>query len=182
MTTAHQLPAPGDPPQALQIADPRRQLQTYAPAGPSSHATDDEDIIDLKEYWQILVRRRWTIILSAMLAVVLAVIATFNATPIYRSTLLMQIDRQTNQVVDYGNVMPEDGGTLGVEGFLHHPVRAVEEPQLGSARDRSAGAATDRREDEDEEPSFFSRGQGVGQDLHRQPFRNGPVRPDPAAG
>ena len=109
MTTANQLPSAGDSAHALQISDPRRQLQSYAPMGPSSHAMDDEDIIDLKEYWQILVRRRWTIILSALLAVVLAVIATFNTTPIYRSSLLMQIDQKTNQVVDYGNVMAEDG-------------------------------------------------------------------------
>jgi polysaccharide biosynthesis transport protein len=42
------------------------------------------------------------------LAAILALVASFVLTPIYRSTLLLQIETEGNRVVDYGNVMPEE--------------------------------------------------------------------------
>ena len=156
MTAANQLPAQGDPSQALQLADQRIQLQTLGPTGPSSQPMDDDDVIDLKEYWEILVRRRWTIILSAMLAVVLAVIATFNATPIYRSTLLMQIDRQANQVVDYGNVMPEERSFFASQDFYTTQYELLKSRSLGRRVIDQLGLQLIEETDEDAEPSFLS--------------------------
>ena len=117
---------------------------------------DDEDIIDLKEYWHILMRRRWTIILSAMLAVILAVIATFNATPIYRSTLLMQIDRQANQVVDYGNVMPEERSFFASQDFYTTQYELLKSRSLGRRVIDQLGLELIEEKNEDEGPSFLS--------------------------
>ncbi|MGB5832581.1 MAG: polysaccharide biosynthesis tyrosine autokinase [Thiohalocapsa sp.] len=118
MTAANQIPAPGDGTHPLRIADPRQPANLWRPpAGPSSDPPVDEDVIDLKELWHVLVRRRRTIALSITLALVLAAIATFNATPIYRSTLLMQIDREANQVVDYGSVVPDEASMVASKDF-----------------------------------------------------------------
>jgi uncharacterized protein involved in exopolysaccharide biosynthesis len=73
-------------------------VRGYPAGAPSDHGADD-DIIDLREYWRLLMRRRATILLVVMFATVLALVATFNATPIYRSTTLLQIDRSANKVV-----------------------------------------------------------------------------------
>ena len=68
----------------------------------------DEDVIDLRELWGVLVRHRWLILSSVGLALVLSLVATFVMTPIYRATLLLQIETTGNQVVEYGSVMPEE--------------------------------------------------------------------------
>ena len=55
--------------------------------------------IDLVAYWRVLVKRRWLV--AALLAGVLAItlVATLLATPIYRATVLLEIDQTVQQVV-----------------------------------------------------------------------------------
>ena len=118
MNSHTQLPSPGDPAHPLRLSSPGNALPVFPraagiPAGPP----DDDDVIDLKDYWRILVRRRRIIAISALVAAVLAVIVTFNSTPVYRSTLLMQIERQGNQIVDYGSVMPEERSFFASQDF-----------------------------------------------------------------
>lgn len=94
---------------ALQRADEQRALQhlTDIRFGPRTEQ-DDEDTIDLREYWGILVRRRWTVFLVVGLVVLMALLATFLSTPIYRGSLLLQIDREEGKVLEYQNLTPED--------------------------------------------------------------------------
>ena len=47
---------------------------------------EDEDAINLREYWHILLRRKWTIITVLVVSLLVSLIATFNTTPVYRST------------------------------------------------------------------------------------------------
>lgn len=82
----------------------------YPAALSAPNALDDEDVIDLREYWRMLVRRRWTIISVAGIAVVAALIATFLTTPVYRASVLLQIERESSKVVEYETVMPENTG------------------------------------------------------------------------
>ena len=55
--------------------------------------------IDLVAYWRVLVKRRWIVlaILAGVLA--MALLATLLATPIYRATVVMEIDDHVQQVV-----------------------------------------------------------------------------------
>ncbi|KAF1687190.1 exopolysaccharide biosynthesis protein [Pseudoxanthomonas broegbernensis] len=64
----------------------------------------DDDTIDLLAYWRIIVKRRWLIlgILGGVVAV--ALVATLMATPIYRATAVLQIERQSQQVVQSGEL------------------------------------------------------------------------------
>ena len=73
-------------------------------------APEEEDFIDLRHLWGILLRRKGTVLLAAALVVLIGLIYTFTATPIYRGTLLLQIDRQEGQVVKYQDVTPDEGG------------------------------------------------------------------------
>jgi capsular exopolysaccharide synthesis family protein len=76
-----------------------------AAAGAQRH---DEDVIDLRALWDVLVRRRSVIIALAILGVLIALVATFVATPVYRSTVLLQIETEGSRVVDYGSVTQEE--------------------------------------------------------------------------
>ena len=70
----------------------------------------DEDVIDLRAYWGILVRRRWTVFTVVGIAVVTALLASYLATPIYRSGVLVQIEQESGKVVEYESVTPENAG------------------------------------------------------------------------
>ena len=56
---------------------------------------------DLREYWEILVRRRWTVVIFFLIVVAATVVATSLTTSIYRATLTLQIERDVQKVVTY---------------------------------------------------------------------------------
>src|SRR6478735_1152450 len=64
----------------------------------AAEAKPDSDEIDLLSYWQILVKRRWTIIAATAIVVVIALVQALLTTPVYRATASLQIDRYTSQV------------------------------------------------------------------------------------
>nr|WP_213455862.1 GumC family protein [Thiocapsa sp.] len=106
MTSPNQSLAPEGPHQPLQAAQ-RSRLPSVGVRLPEPPVRD-EDVIDLRELWAVLMRRRWLIISVVSLAAILALVATFVMTPIYRSTLLLQIETTGNRVVDYGSVTQEE--------------------------------------------------------------------------
>ncbi len=110
-------PVPGSAGDALSTSR-GGPVARYGYAGPSSPQRDiDNDVIDLREYWNLLVRRRATVLLVVLAAIVFALVVTFNATPIYRTEVLLQIDRTANKVVEYGNVAAEDRSWFGDQEF-----------------------------------------------------------------
>ena len=56
--------------------------------------------LNLRELWQVIVKRRWTIILFTGIVVAAVVTATYLKTPIYRASLTLQIDRESVRVFD----------------------------------------------------------------------------------
>lgn len=68
----------------------------------------DDDEIDLLAYWRILVKRR-RLIASVLAGVVaLALLVTLTATPIYRATTVLQLDKDGIQVVQVDGIQPGD--------------------------------------------------------------------------
>lgn len=68
--------------------------------------TRDEDEIDLLGYWRVLVKRRWIVIGALALVATAALVLTLLATPIYRSSATLQIERDSIKVVDVEGLMP----------------------------------------------------------------------------
>jgi len=96
----------------------KRQLQALQEiSGPAARA-DDDDVIDLREYWRVILRRRWTIFTMLAIAVVGGFLVTFLTTPIYRASLLMQIEPSAGKVVEYDSVAQDDAS-------LHSAVERV---------------------------------------------------------
>jgi len=66
---------------------------------------DGDDHFDFRRYWSMLLRRKWTILLAVAVSMIVALVDTYNTTPIYRSTLLLQIEPQDDRFLEYqGNV------------------------------------------------------------------------------
>jgi capsular exopolysaccharide synthesis family protein len=98
---------------------PNRQLQIHeppgGPVGPldgrsnfpmvlSQQGDGDDQTIDLRAYWSLLLRRRRLIGTMVAIAALLALIGSFVATPIYRASVLVQIDLETDKVVEFEGV------------------------------------------------------------------------------
>lgn len=74
----------------------------------SNFDDEDDDTINLREYWNIIVKRKWTVITFFMIVLVSVVTASFLMTPIYRASLTLQIERQEAKVVEFQGVTPNE--------------------------------------------------------------------------
>ncbi len=68
--------------------------------------------LDLLEYLRIVVKRRWLILSIVTAAVVLGAVMTLMKTPLYTSTVRLQIDRNVAKIVEGGNITPVGGSDL----------------------------------------------------------------------
>jgi capsular exopolysaccharide synthesis family protein len=64
--------------------------------------------IDLLAYWQLLVKRRWLILGIIAGAVAITLVATLLTAPIYRATAIIQIEKESIQVMDVRGVAQTD--------------------------------------------------------------------------
>jgi len=68
--------------------------------------------VDLLEYLRILIKRRWLILSIALASVVYATLSTLMQTPLYTSSVRLQIDRSVAKIVEAGNITPVEGSDL----------------------------------------------------------------------
>ncbi|WP_295432157.1 polysaccharide biosynthesis tyrosine autokinase [uncultured Thiodictyon sp.] len=83
---------------------------------PSAHSLGPEEEpegegLDLRELWQVVLKRRWTIVVVTLIVVATMMTNTYLETPIYRADLTLQIDSEDIKVVTIG--APVDAATGG---------------------------------------------------------------------
>ncbi len=71
-------------------------------------ARDDDDQINLLDYWHVLVDRRWIVAAVAACVFVLVLAATLLATPVFRASTTMQIERDTMKIMDVEGLTPAE--------------------------------------------------------------------------
>jgi succinoglycan biosynthesis transport protein ExoP len=71
---------------------------------------EDEDSINLRAYWAVIMRRKWTVLTFFAIVVVAVMTATYLTTPIYRATTTLQIDAEELKIVKYEQVAPSEQG------------------------------------------------------------------------
>ncbi len=94
-----QHPASSQPPgRALT----ERQVGVPMAAPPRNYQPFEEESegesFNLRELWQVVLKRRWTILIFTGIVVAAVVTATYLKTPIYRASLTLQIDREDIRV------------------------------------------------------------------------------------
>ena len=67
-----------------------------------------EEEIDLRDYWRVLMKRRWTIISFFTIMFLTVAIFTFTATPIYEATSRIVIEKENPNLVSIQEVMAVD--------------------------------------------------------------------------
>src|SRR5580704_11672840 len=64
--------------------------------------------LDLREYWHILIKRKWLVATIVAAFMVIGVLWASMATPLYTSTVRLQIDLNVAKVVENGNITPTE--------------------------------------------------------------------------
>jgi succinoglycan biosynthesis transport protein ExoP len=64
--------------------------------------------LDLREYWHILIKRKWLVATIVAAFMVIGVLWASMATPLYTSTVRLQIDLNVAKVVESGNITPTE--------------------------------------------------------------------------
>ncbi len=138
----------------LELVAQRREIQrlTELAAAPRGEA-DDEDVIDLREYWNVLMRRKRTILAALAITVVTAVLVTFLSTPIFRATLLLQIDREQGKVLEYQSVTAEE--SVNAKDFYQTQYELLQSRSLAGRIIDQLGLRTSGTLAQPEESSFF---------------------------
>ncbi|WP_172649453.1 GumC family protein [Thiolapillus brandeum] len=93
---------------SLALSEERREMSLYDRLQVGGLDEDDEGGLNIKEYWAVIVRHKFTIILFVIIALVAAAISTSLQTPIYRSSVKLQIDREATRVVNFEGVTPRE--------------------------------------------------------------------------
>lgn len=94
-----------------------KQLPSTSFAHQYDFGTPEEQPNRLREYWEVIVRRRWTVLTCLAIVFVAMMTATFLSTKIYRSTLTLQIDQQESKLMSVGSVSPNDSGYYDSQNF-----------------------------------------------------------------
>lgn len=80
-----------------------RNIQAYLEQE-NSGDNQTESGIDFKALWAVIVKRKWTAITFFLIVTVSATISSFMMTPIFSSTVVLQIGREESNIVKYEDV------------------------------------------------------------------------------
>lgn len=102
MTMPSELP----PPSVRALPIPPTALRPFetATAYPGAGAGDAH----FWDYWRILVRHRWTVVLVFLGALLTAAVWTFTSRPLFTASATLRIDREEPRVVKFEQVVRED--------------------------------------------------------------------------
>lgn len=98
------------------------------PGGVGVAPPQDRQLFSVAEYWRLAVKHRLLILGSLIAAIVIGVAATLLMTPIYVSSVTLQIDREAARVLNVADVQPQESMIQGEEFF---------QTQYGLLRSRS---------------------------------------------
>jgi len=118
------------------VGNPQGQMVQY---DPFQAQVEDDDTIDLREYWRVLVKRRWVIASVLAIIVVASLLSTILMIPEYRSTATIQITPPNSQILDYGNLTSEGTGYYGQQQFYATQNQILASRDLAEAVVRAEG-------------------------------------------
>jgi len=74
------------------------------PPGYTPPFIQEEREVNLRDYWKVIRKRRWTIIAFFLIVLISTAIMTFTMRPIFRGTTTIQINKENPQIVDFKEI------------------------------------------------------------------------------
>lgn len=138
---------------ALTLAEREQQLALSDGMYGGQGDEDDDEAINLREYWQVIMRHKLTIFIFTMIALAASAIATSLQTPIYRSSAKIQIDREAARVLEYDGVTPREAAYS--YDFYETQYELLKSRTLAKRVVDQLGLESSRQFMGKEQPSFF---------------------------
>src|SRR5437016_14409452 len=120
--------------QALSLRGPRLPVaeSPHSPAFPvlGIDVQDFESFSYLQTYWNIVNKRRWTIVTVAFIVTLLVAIYSFRTTPIYEATARLDIEADTPQIQSLNDLYrqaPTDQAFMGTQIQVPHDDNLAQE-------------------------------------------------------
>jgi len=86
--------------------------------------------IHLLDYWRMLLRRRWVIILALVATVLVALVGSFLTTPLYRATVTLQVERQSPDILTFRDLARSDYSWAAYSDFYQTQYRIMSSPAV----------------------------------------------------
>lgn len=83
----------------LAVIEPVRRLTPNRRAEFVPSALDDDESVDLRVYWRVLAKRRWTILATLLAIFGVTLIATLKETPLYRAHAMLEIEKENPNIL-----------------------------------------------------------------------------------
>lgn len=106
---------------------PRVPPLVRLPSGPGG---PDEPSAHLRSYWEMLVKRRWTVLTVMFVVTTVAAVTSFRQIPIYVATSRVEIDAENSQLQALNNVLQTGGDWQIDDAFLQTQVKVLESDNL----------------------------------------------------
>src|SRR4030043_308132 len=74
------------------------------PPGYTPPFIEEEREVNLRDYWKVIRKRRWTIIAFFLIVLISTGIMTYTMRPIFRGTTIIQINKENPQIVDFKEI------------------------------------------------------------------------------
>ncbi len=104
------------------VGDQSRQMTLYDPV--LNGQVDDEEGIDLRELWRVVIKRKWTIAGVTAIVVTAALLSSLLMVPEYRSTTTIEINPSA-QILNIRDFEPQYGGWRGEDLFMNSQQRIL---------------------------------------------------------
>mgnify|MGYP001594153275 FL=1 len=83
---------------------PEGPYQLPPPPGYAYAPPQEEKEVHLRDYWKVILKRRWMIIAFFFIVLIATAVGTFTMKPIYRGTITIQINKENPQIVDFKEI------------------------------------------------------------------------------
>lgn len=156
MNTPELPNGPGPFPPGRALAERQAGVPMPAPPPPSPVFEDEPEGegLDLRQLWEVIVKRRWTIIVFTAIVVVAVATATYLKTPIYRASLTLQIDREDIKILAMGEVSSNQASGWDGEDYHQTQYELLKSRSLARRVVNQMGLA-DRPAEVPRSPSLF---------------------------
>jgi capsular exopolysaccharide synthesis family protein len=112
------------------------QLAVY---DPHAQVPEDDETIDLREYWRVLVKRKWVVISVLAIVCVAALLSTSLMIPVYRSTATVQVTPPGSRILDFADFSTQGQSYLSQLQFYNSQYEILRSRSLAEAVVRAEG-------------------------------------------
>ncbi|MBN2432205.1 MAG: polysaccharide biosynthesis tyrosine autokinase [Acidobacteria bacterium] len=111
--------------------DPQRSLPALLQSGQLQlSAPLEEEGVHLVDYWRIILKRKWVILLCFLIATVTVFIANMKMTPIYKATATIKIAPEQSNILPYKDVVADSAGWAARDEYVQTQHRILRSKSL----------------------------------------------------